>query len=72
MDNRRSQSSSRWARSAEALGWEISPERLENIALILNDLERKSRLALDQDLSLVEPMFSFRPLVSEAAADEEA
>ena len=62
--------SSRWARIAEARGFDIPAERMENISAILDDLEQKTRTALDRDLSLVEPMFSFRPVMSEPSASE--
>lgn len=71
MESRTPPDSSRWALIAEASGWGLPPERLESIAGILDDLDRKTRRALDHDLSLVEPMFSFRPAVSEPAAAEE-
>jgi hypothetical protein len=71
MESRTPSDSSRWARIAEASGWGLPPKRLENIAPILDDLERMTRGALDHDLSLVEPMFSFRPTVSDPAADKE-
>ena len=61
---------SRWAVIAEAHGLNLPDERLERIAGILDDLDRKTREALDRDLSLVEPMFSFRPVVSGPSAGE--
>jgi hypothetical protein len=62
---------SSWARIAEARSLGIPAERLENIAPTLDDLEQKTRRALDRDLSLAEPMFSFKPVVSAPAAAEE-
>ncbi|MBI1352803.1 MAG: hypothetical protein GC160_00550 [Acidobacteria bacterium] len=60
---------SRWARIAEARGLDLPEERLERISCILDDLEAKTRAALDRDLSLVEPMFSFRPTTSAATGE---
>lgn len=71
MKSRTSSEPSRWARIAEARGLAIPPNRMENIAAILDDLETKTRQALDHDLSLVEPIFSFRPAISEPAASDE-
>ena len=71
MESHTQEESSRWARIAAARGSSIPPKRLENIAAILDDLELKTRAALDRDLSLVEPMFSFRPVVSEPAPGSE-
>lgn len=71
MNSRTPEESSRWAAIAAARGWSIPEKRMENIAPILDDLEAKSSVALDRDLSLVEPIFSFRPVVSAASATGE-
>ncbi len=68
MESRTSQETSRWAAIAAARGWNIPEKRMENITPILEDLEKKTSAALDQDLSLVEPIFSFRPVVSAASS----
>lgn len=44
---------------------------MKSIAPILDDLETKTSAALDRDLSLVEPIFSFRPVVSAASTTGE-
>ncbi len=71
METRTPDQSSRWAAIAAARGWTIPRDRMQNIAPILDNLEEKTRAALDRDLSLTEPVFSFRPVVSAAAVEAE-
>ncbi len=51
----------RWRRAAEGLNLRLPPERIEAVGPILSDLERRVRVALDRDLSLVEPAHEFQP-----------
>ncbi len=40
---------------------QLPAERVELIAPVLNELDRRLRASLDRDLSLVEPAHEFRP-----------
>ena len=51
----------RWKQAAEALDLGIPPERVAEVAPILEGLTAAARKSLDRDLSLVEPVTVFRP-----------
>lgn len=50
-----------WAAAAKGLGLPILQERIDQVSPVLSNLFDEARLVLAEDLSLIEPIATFRP-----------